>query len=234
MVDDDFGETRIWHVLTSWSLFFPVVNLVSNVFPNQFRIIYIFSVEHPSQYVNPGLSKLVIACSLSRKALVDNSCQSSPWLVHMIHKHVGVPVQWTLVAKIKEKGKCSFIIWNICKVFTFHSWTYIKYCPKDFSIDNTLLVGYEEFIRICVLNLLDGAPELLHKDFRDICRYGKSLEARGIFDYVNDHLKHIFLLWHSGFQSDISRADLDSLSRRNPLFITSSSLKCFLRIYDFA
>ncbi|GJW73213.1 hypothetical protein Tco_0132583, partial [Tanacetum coccineum] len=63
--------------------------------------------------------------------------------------------------------------------------------------------------------------------------YGESLEARGILDYVNDHLKCLFLLWHSGFQSDIGRADLDSLSRRNPLFITVSNL-CFLRIHDSA
>nr|GEX35863.1 hypothetical protein [Tanacetum cinerariifolium] len=34
----------------------------------------------------------------------------------------------------------------------------------------------EEFIRISVLNLLDGVPELLHKDFQDICRYSESLE----------------------------------------------------------
>ncbi|GJR36733.1 hypothetical protein Tco_1212417 [Tanacetum coccineum] len=54
--------------------------------------------------------------------------------------------------------------------------------------------------------------------------YGESLEAHGILDNVNDHLKRLFLLWHSGFQSDIGRADLDSLSRGNQLFITSSSL----------
>ncbi|GKD41098.1 hypothetical protein Tco_1261305 [Tanacetum coccineum] len=76
-----------------------------------------------------------------QEALVDNRCQSSPWLVHMIYKHVGVPVQWTFVAKINEKGECSFIIWNICEVYTFHSWIDIKDCPKDFSIDSILLVG---------------------------------------------------------------------------------------------
>nr|GEW64184.1 retrovirus-related Pol polyprotein from transposon TNT 1-94 [Tanacetum cinerariifolium] len=37
-----------------------------------------------------------------------------------------------------------------------------------------------------------------------------------------------------GFQSDIGGADLDSLSRGNPLFITSSNLLCFLRIHDSA
>ncbi|GJY35576.1 hypothetical protein Tco_0420954 [Tanacetum coccineum] len=78
--------------------------MVRKVFPNQFRIIDIFSVKHPPQYVNSGLSKFVIAYNLSRETLVDYSCQSSLWLVHMIYKHVGVPVQWTLVVKIKEKG----------------------------------------------------------------------------------------------------------------------------------
>ncbi|GKB70437.1 hypothetical protein Tco_0931849 [Tanacetum coccineum] len=130
--------------------------------------------------VNPDIRLTMLNLGLVREALVDYSCQSSPWLMHMIHKHVSVPVQWTLIVKIKEKGECSFIIWNICEVFTFHSWTDIK--------------------------------------------YGDSLEARGILDYVNDHLERLFLLWHSGFQSDISKADLDSLSRRNLLFITSSSL----------
>nr|GEX07266.1 reverse transcriptase domain-containing protein [Tanacetum cinerariifolium] len=48
-------------------------------------------------------SKFVVACSLSRKALADNSGQSSPRLVHMIYKHVGVHGQWTFVAKINEK-----------------------------------------------------------------------------------------------------------------------------------
>ncbi|GJX78483.1 hypothetical protein Tco_0326632 [Tanacetum coccineum] len=56
-------------------------------------------------------------------------------------QHVGVPVQWTLVAKINEKGECGIIIWNIREVYTFHSWTDILDFPKDFSIDSTLLVG---------------------------------------------------------------------------------------------
>ncbi|GKC30546.1 hypothetical protein Tco_1037840 [Tanacetum coccineum] len=103
MVAVDFGETRIWHILKPGSLFFPVVNLVSKVFLNQFRIVDIFSVKYSPQYVNFGLSEFVIACKLSREANVDNSCQSSPWLVHMIYKHVGVPVQWTFVAKINKK-----------------------------------------------------------------------------------------------------------------------------------
>ncbi|GJZ58197.1 hypothetical protein Tco_0613691 [Tanacetum coccineum] len=116
VVDDDFGESGIW-------------------------IVKIFSIEHSPQYINYGLSEFVITCHLSRETLVDYSYQSSLWLVHMIHKHVGVPVQWTLVAKINEKGEYSIIIWNICEIYTFHSWTDIKNCPKDFSIDNTLLVG---------------------------------------------------------------------------------------------
>ncbi|GJX77797.1 hypothetical protein Tco_0324608 [Tanacetum coccineum] len=58
-------------------------------------------------------------------------------------------------------------------------------------------------------------------------RYGESLEARGTLDYVNDHLKCLFLLWHYGFQSNIGMVDPDSLSRRNLLFITSNNLLCF-------
>ncbi|GKC28138.1 hypothetical protein Tco_1035432 [Tanacetum coccineum] len=76
--------------------------------------------------------------------------------------------------------------------------------------------------------------EIAHKDIRDICKIRlKALEARGILVYVNDHLKCLFFMWHSGFQSDIGRADLDSFSRRNPFFITSNNL-CFLRIHDSA
>ncbi|GJU89999.1 hypothetical protein Tco_1302422 [Tanacetum coccineum] len=69
VIDDDFGESEIWHVLASQSLFFSVINLVSKVFPNQFRIIDIFFVKHPPQYVNSGLSEFVIASKLSREAL---------------------------------------------------------------------------------------------------------------------------------------------------------------------
>ncbi|GJZ03998.1 hypothetical protein Tco_0537273 [Tanacetum coccineum] len=77
-------------------------------------------------------------------------------------------------------------------------------------------------------------PELLHKDLWDIYRDSESLEARGVLDEINNHLKCLFLLWHSGFQSDIGRANLNSLSKRNLFFITSSNLLFFLRIHDSA
>ncbi|GKC36469.1 hypothetical protein Tco_1048853, partial [Tanacetum coccineum] len=101
------------------------------------------------------------------------------------------------------------------EVYTFDSWTYIKNFPKDFSIENALLVGQEEFIRFRVFDLLDCVPEVLHKDFRDICNDIECLEARGVLDYINDHLKCLFLLLHSGF-------------------ITSNHLLNFLWIHDSA
>ncbi|GKE14351.1 hypothetical protein Tco_1421928, partial [Tanacetum coccineum] len=104
----------------------------------------------------------------------------------------------------------------------------------DFSIDSAVLVGQKEFIRICALDLLDCVPELLHKDLGNIYRDSKSLKACGVLDYINDNLKCLFLLWHSGFQSYIGRAYLDSFSRWNPLFITSSHLLNFLWIHDSA
>ncbi|GJT44056.1 hypothetical protein Tco_0952771 [Tanacetum coccineum] len=57
------------------------------------------------QYFSSGLSKLVIICSLSRETLVDYCCQSSPSLMHVIHKHVGVLVKWTFVSKLNKKSK---------------------------------------------------------------------------------------------------------------------------------
>nr|GEX09487.1 hypothetical protein [Tanacetum cinerariifolium] len=63
------------------------------------------------------------------------------------------PMEWTLVAKIEEKGEYSIII-------------------------------------------------------------SERFEACGVLDEINGHLKCLFLLWHSGFQSDISRANLYSLSQR--------------------
>ncbi|GJZ07871.1 hypothetical protein Tco_0542154 [Tanacetum coccineum] len=110
------------------------------------------------------------------ETLVDY-CQSSPWLMHVIHKHVGVLVQWTFVSKLNKKS---------------------------------------------------NVPELLHKDFWDICIYGESLEALGVLDKINDYFKCLFLLWHCGFQSNIGKADLNSLSEWNPFFITSSNLVVFL------
>ncbi|GKE56099.1 hypothetical protein Tco_1495284, partial [Tanacetum coccineum] len=109
----------------------------------------------------------------------------------------------------------------------------VTYTSVSFPVeDDSDIGGY--VIEISTLNLPDGVPELLHKDFRNVCRDSESLEANGILNYVNDHLKCLFLLWHSSFQSDISRADFDSLVIWNPLFITSSNLLCFLRIYDSA
>ncbi|GJV56323.1 hypothetical protein Tco_1457328 [Tanacetum coccineum] len=190
VIDDDFAESRVWHIFTSRSSFLPVINLVSKVFPNQHRIVDILSVEHDPHYVNPGFSDSVIACRLPRETLVDYYCQISPWLTHNL--------------------------------------------SEDFNIDSALLVGQKEFIRICALDLLDRIPELLHKNFRNICRDRKCLEARGVLDLINRDLKCLFLLWHSGFQSYIGRANLDSISRWNLFFITSSNLLCFLRIHDSA
>ncbi|GKD81764.1 hypothetical protein Tco_1348603, partial [Tanacetum coccineum] len=147
-----------------------VINLESKVFPNQLRIVDIFSIEHAPHYVNSGFSKYVIAFSLPRETYVDNFCKSSPWLMH----------------------------------------TDIKNHSKNFSIDFALLVGHKKFIRFQVFDLLDSVPELLHKDFRDICRDSECLEARGVLDHINDDLKCFFFLMHSGFQSNIGRANLDS------------------------
>ncbi|GKA46767.1 hypothetical protein Tco_0739650 [Tanacetum coccineum] len=102
--------------------------------------------------------------------------------------------------------------------------SYIQNLSKDFSIDFALIVGQNEFIRICALDLLDCVLELLYNYFEDICKDSESLKARGVLDYINDNLKCLFLLWHSGFQSQIGRAYLDSISRWNPFFITSNDL----------
>ncbi|GKA27913.1 putative reverse transcriptase domain-containing protein [Tanacetum coccineum] len=110
--------------------------------------------------------------------------------------------------------------------FTFNSWTDIQNLSKDFSIDFALLVGQKEFIRIYALDLLDCVPELLHKDFRDICRDCECLEAHGVFDYINENLKCLFLLLHSGSRSNIGRAYLDSFSRWNSFFVTINNLIC--------
>nr|GEX78782.1 hypothetical protein [Tanacetum cinerariifolium] len=70
----------------------------------------------------------------------------------------------------------------------------------------------EKFIRISALNLLDGIPELLHKYFWDICKDGESFKAGGVPDEINDYLKRLFILWHSGFQSSKSVVIQDTLS----------------------
>ncbi|GKC28310.1 hypothetical protein Tco_1035604 [Tanacetum coccineum] len=111
---------------------------------------------------------------------------------------------------------------------------YIQRLFKDFSIDNALLVGQKEFIRLWVFDLLDGVPELLHKDFRNICIDSKCLKARRVLDYINDHLKCFFLLRHSGFQSKVGRAYLDSFCRWNLFLIRSNNLLSFLWIHDSA
>ncbi|GKE05395.1 hypothetical protein Tco_1397413 [Tanacetum coccineum] len=108
-----------------------------------------------------------------------------------------------------------------------------KNLSKYFSIDNVLLVGQKEFIRICALDLLDRVPELLHKYFRDFYRDSECLEVRGVLDHINN-LKCLFLLLHSGFQSQIGRANLDCFSSWNSLFITSNNLLSFLWIHDYA
>ncbi|GKD39545.1 hypothetical protein Tco_1259752, partial [Tanacetum coccineum] len=110
----------------------------------------------------------------------------------------------------------------------------IQNCSKDFNIDNALLICQEEFIRFRVFDLLDCVPELLHKDIKNICRDSKCLEARGILDYVNDHLKCLFLLRYSGFQSDVGRTYLDSFSRWNLFLNTSNNLLSFMWIHDSA
>nr|GEZ56062.1 reverse transcriptase domain-containing protein [Tanacetum cinerariifolium] len=103
---------------------------------------------------------------------------------------------------------------------------------KDFNINSALLVGQKEFIRICALDLLDRIPELQHKKFRNICRDVKCLEARRVLDHINHDLKCLFLLWQSGFESQIGRANLDSINRWNSFFIMSSNLLCFLKIHN--
>ncbi|GKD35791.1 hypothetical protein Tco_1251300, partial [Tanacetum coccineum] len=96
------------------------------------------------------------------------------------------------------------------------------WCTCEVVLCSQVLVVQKEFIRICSLDLLDYVPELLHKDLWNTCRDSKNLEACGILDYINDNLKCLFLLWHSGFESQIGRAYLDSFRRWNPLFIISS------------
>ncbi|GJZ80500.1 hypothetical protein Tco_0645494 [Tanacetum coccineum] len=96
----------------------------------------------------------------------------------------------------------TIIILYLSEFFTFNSWTDIQNLSKDFRIDNALLIGQKEFIRFSVFDLLNGVPELLHKYFRDIYRNSECLVARRVLDYINDDLKCLFLLMHSGFQSN--------------------------------
>ncbi|GJU54935.1 hypothetical protein Tco_1228649 [Tanacetum coccineum] len=110
----------------------------------------------------------------------------------------------------------------------------IQNLSKDFSIDSALLVGQNEFIRICALDLLDRVPELLHEYFKDFYRDSECFEAREVLDHINDDMKCFFLLFHSGFQSQIGRANLDSFSRWNMFFITSNNLLSFWWIHDSA
>ncbi|GJX43580.1 reverse transcriptase domain, reverse transcriptase zinc-binding domain protein [Tanacetum coccineum] len=62
----------------------------------------------------------------------------------------------------------------------------------------------------------------------------ESFKVGGVLDEINDYLKCLFLLWHIGFQSNIGRANLDSLREWNPIIITSSNLLFFLMIHDSA
>nr|GEY68932.1 hypothetical protein [Tanacetum cinerariifolium] len=104
VIDDDFGESRVWHIFTSRSSFL--------------TMIYLFSMA--------------------------DSCDP-------------------------------YTCWCTCKV---------DLCSPDQrgSIDSALLFGQKEFIRICVVNLLDRILELLHKNFRNIYRDSKYLKARGVLD----------------------------------------------------
>nr|GEV25334.1 hypothetical protein [Tanacetum cinerariifolium] len=103
---------------------------------------------------------------------------------------------------------------------------------KDFSIENALLVGQEDFIRFRFFDLLDCVLELLHNDFKNICRDSECLEACGVLDYINDQLKRFFLLRHNGFQPDVGRAYLDTFYRQNPFLLTSNNVLSFLWIHD--
>ncbi|GJT58095.1 hypothetical protein Tco_0993149 [Tanacetum coccineum] len=91
-----------------------------------------------------------------------------------------------------------------------------------------------KLIGVCACDLLNSVSELLHKDFRDFSRNGECLVAGRVLDDINDNLKSLLLLWHSGFQSYIGGTNLDSFLNGNPLFITSSHLSNFFLIRDFA
>ncbi|GJW83068.1 hypothetical protein Tco_0156213 [Tanacetum coccineum] len=73
VIDNDFGEPEVRHVFTSAFLQLSVVNLEFKVFPNQFRVVNIFHVEHSPKDVSLGFPQSVIACSFFGKTLVDNS-----------------------------------------------------------------------------------------------------------------------------------------------------------------
>ncbi|GJY08081.1 hypothetical protein Tco_0375135 [Tanacetum coccineum] len=139
------------------------------------------------------------SCGQSGKQSLPKSAHDSP---HFPYRTCPI---WTFVAKVNDEGESSIIILYLSELFTFNLWTDIKNLSKDFSIYYALLVGQKEFIRLCVFDLLNSVPELLHKDFMDFCKDSECLEAHGVLDHINDDLKCFFLLMHSGFQSNIGR-----------------------------
>ncbi|GJW51377.1 hypothetical protein Tco_0092728 [Tanacetum coccineum] len=134
-------------------------------------------IDLPSSKVTSGSGMILSAAEIVTFFLTTLLLAVSFLMVQILILEVGERVvlrEEVIDDDLGESGE-----WHIfTEVYTFNSWIDIKNFPKDFSIDNALLVGQEEFIRFKVFDLLDCVPELLHKDFRDIYRDSECFEAR--------------------------------------------------------
>ncbi|GJX24739.1 hypothetical protein Tco_0231035, partial [Tanacetum coccineum] len=121
------------------------------------------------------------------------------------------------VSELLDKWNHFFIGGRFNKILVREFRTDLDNFKKDFSVNPTFFIIQLELVCICVFDLLDGVPELMHIDFRNFssdqeseiaCREFKSIQSNLICGLLNLNLALHFSIFSlfSGATNALSRA----------------------------
>ncbi|GKC24017.1 hypothetical protein Tco_1026167 [Tanacetum coccineum] len=100
-----------------------------------------------------------------------------------------------------------FRFWND-KILVVKSGTKLKNFMKDFSVNSAFLLIKLETVCICISDLFDGVPELMHVDLRDFSSDQEHGITMSEFESIQSDLICGFVLWLAELNSYVTSFNL--------------------------
>ncbi|GKE14460.1 hypothetical protein Tco_1422037 [Tanacetum coccineum] len=128
------------------------------------------------------------------------------------------------VPDILDKWNHLFIEGRFNKILVRKSGINLENLTKYFSVNSELLLIQLKLVCICIFDLLDGVPELMHIYFRNFSSDQESRIARREFKNIQSDLICGFSSWLSKLNSHVSFFNLESFLRNNQSIVMSNLL----------
>nr|GEV82112.1 reverse transcriptase domain-containing protein [Tanacetum cinerariifolium] len=128
------------------------------------------------------------------------------------------------VPEILDKWNHFFIGGRFNKILVRESGTDLVDLTKYFSVNSELFLIQLELVCICIFDLVDGVPELMHIYFKNFSSDQESEIAGREFKNIHSDLKRGFSLWLVKLNSHVALFNLESFLENNQSIVKSNLL----------